>query len=70
MINPIDKANNDRMKALEEMRLYTVTEIAPVLGVSRVTLKSYIKGGRLKAVKVGGKWKISQDAIRRFINGY
>lgn len=54
---------------LEQIRLYTLTEIEPILGVTHRTLLTYIKDGRLKGVKVGGKWKISEDNLRRFING-
>ena len=54
---------------LDEIRLYTLTEIEPILGVTHRTLLTYIKDGRLKGVKVGGKWKISEDNLRRFING-
>ncbi len=54
---------------LDAIRLYTLTEIEPILGVTHRTLLTYIKDGRLKGVKVGGKWKISEDNLRRFING-
>ena len=54
---------------LDAIRLYTLTEIEPILGVTHRTLLTYIKDGRLRGVKVGGKWKISEDNLRRFING-
>ena len=48
---------------------YTLTELEPILGVTHRTLQSYIKGGRLKGVKIGGKWKVSEETLRKFING-
>lgn len=57
------------MKALEDIRLYTLTELEPILGVTHRTLQSYIASGKLKGVKIGGKWKITEDNLRRFLNG-
>ena len=56
-------------RRLDEIRLYTLTHLAPILGVTHRTLQTYIKTGRLKGVKIGGKWKVSEDALKRFING-
>lgn len=33
---------------LDTIRLYTLTELEPILGVTHRTLQSYIKDGRLK----------------------
>ena len=54
---------------LDAIRLYTLTELEPILGVTHRTLQTYIKDGRLKGVKIGGKWKVSEETLRRFING-
>lgn len=54
---------------LDVLRLYTLTELEPILGVTHRTLLTYIKDGRLKGVKIGGKWKVSEEMLRRFING-
>lgn len=62
-------ANEARVKVLEELKVYTLTEIEPILGVTHRTLLTYIKDGRLKGVKIGGKWKVSGENLRKFING-
>lgn len=62
-------ANEARVKELEELKAYTLTEIEPILGVTHRTLLTYIKDGRLKGVKIGGKWKVSGENLRKFING-
>lgn len=54
---------------LNRLTLYTLTELESVLGVTHRTLQSYIKDGRLKGVKIGGKWKVSEENLRKFING-
>lgn len=58
-----------RAAELEEMKVYNLTEIEPILGVTHRTLLTYIKDGRLKSVKIGGKWKVSGENLRKFING-
>ena len=62
-------ANEARVKELEELKVYTLTEIEPILDVTHRTLLTYIKDGRLKGVKIGGKWKVSGENLRKFING-
>ena len=54
---------------LDEIHLYTLTELEPILGVTHRTLQTYIKTGRLKGVKIGGKWKVSAETLQRFVNG-
>lgn len=51
------------------IRQYTLTELEPILGVTHRTLQNYVKSGKLKAVRIGGKWKVSEDTLRKFING-
>ena len=59
----------NRVTELEELKVYSLTEIEPILGVTHRTLLTYIKDGRLKGVKIGGKWKVSGENLRKFING-
>lgn len=54
---------------LESLVLYTITEIEPILGVTHRTILQYIKDKKLKAVKVGGKWKITETNLKKFANG-
>lgn len=58
-----------RMESLSSFQVYTLTELEPVLGVTHRTLLQYVKDGKLRAVKIGGKWRVSEDNLRRFING-
>ena len=54
---------------LDTVGSYKLTELEPILGVTHRTLQTYIKDGRLKGVKIGGKWKVSEETLRKFING-
>lgn len=54
---------------MENMKIYTLEEIADFLNVTVRTLYTYIKNGRLKANKIGGKWIVTDNQLREFIEG-
>jgi excisionase family DNA binding protein len=43
-------------------------EVSEILKVTERTLYNYIKGGKFKAKKIGGKWMITEENLRQFIN--
>lgn len=49
--------------------LYTLAEVAEKLQLSERTLHTYIKQQKIKAVKIGGRWYISEENLRNFLNG-
>lgn len=49
--------------------MYDVKETAQILGVTTRTIMNYIRDGKIKAQKVGGKWKISKENLESFCNG-
>ena len=57
------------MKTVLGMTIYTARETADILHISERTVRSYIKGGKLQAQKIGGDWAISEENIKAFING-
>jgi excisionase family DNA binding protein len=57
----------DRTQDIQDLKLYTLTEIEPILGVSHQTLLRYVKAGKLKATKIEGKWKVTRGDIEKFI---
>lgn len=57
------------MTDLENIKLYTLPQVAKILGVTDRTAWNYVKAQKIKAVKIGGKWKVSEDNLREFING-
>lgn len=48
---------------------YTLTEVSQALKVTRRTLYTYIAEGKLKAVKFGGRWRVSEDELKAFMKG-
>jgi len=58
--------NRDTLSAF---KMYNLTELEPIIGVTHRTLLTYVKEGKLKAVKIGGKWKVSEANLKEFLNG-
>lgn len=54
---------------LRDIQLFTLQELEPLLDVTNRTLLSYVKSGRLQAVKIGGKWRVTREALDKFISG-
>ncbi len=53
---------------LDDLKLYTLSEIETVLGVTHRSLLKYVQTGELKASKIGGCWKVTRAALKEFIN--
>lgn len=49
--------------------MYDVKEMAAILDCSPRTVMNYIKQGKLKTVKIAGKWKITKENLEAFCNG-
>ena len=48
-------------------KFYTVQEVADILQVHWQSVLTYIKSGKLEAVKLGKGYRISETALQRFI---
>ena len=48
-------------------RLYTLTEVEKILGVSHRTLLRWVTEGKIEAVKIGSRWKVSEDTLKRIL---
>ena len=52
---------------MSEVKVYTLDEVADILKVTKRTLYNYIDAGKLKAVKVGKYWRVSEANLKAFI---
>jgi excisionase family DNA binding protein len=50
-----------------ERRVYFVSEVAEILGVSRQTVLKYIKSGLVPGIRVGGRYLIMKDEFEAFL---
>jgi len=53
---------------MAEIVTYTPEEVAVILKVTRRTLYSYLKEGKIPAVKMGKYWRISEENLRAYLS--
>lgn len=49
--------------------MYKVKEAAKILGFTELTIRNWIKIGKINAIKVFSQWRIPEDEIYRLKNG-
>lgn len=52
-----------------EITLYTIKELSEKLELHPITLRTYIRSGKLKGQKVGGRWMITEESLKEFFAG-
>jgi len=50
-----------------EKIVYDLVETAEMLGMSYRTVYNLIKDGNIKAVKIGGNWRVSAEELQRIV---
>lgn len=48
-------------------KFYTSKEVAEILKLSNYTIGDYIRSGKLKAIKFGRVWRISENQLKQFL---
>ena len=49
-------------------RLFTAEETAEILHIKTDTVRRYIRSGKIRAAKLGKGWRISEEAIKAFVD--
>jgi len=57
------------MKNISGMKLYEVEDLVKMLKVSRVTVQAYLRAGRIRGVKIGKRWHVTDSNLRDFLTG-
>ena len=52
---------------MEAPKVYKVEEVMNIMHLTKRTVYSYLRSGKLKAVKIGKYWRISQENLEEFI---
>ena len=52
---------------MSEIKIYTVQELTEVLKVTQRTLYRYIKAGQLKTIKLGREYRVTEEALKEFL---
>ena len=56
-------------KIIGDIKLYSLLELSQLLEVTDVTLRRYIKSGKLKAQKIAGTYQITEENLKELLNG-
>lgn len=54
----------DQYEPLGE-KLYTLVEVAVLMGVTAATVRNWIKSNRIKAIKHPGGYRVTQSELKR-----
>jgi hypothetical protein len=55
-------------RKLGDLVLYSVDDLHEHLGISKMTIRAYLREGKLKGRKFGVSWFVTQDALNAFFN--
>ena len=64
--NPFTSATNTGVRN-DDLRLLSVNEARKILGIRANALKNLIVQGRIKAIEINGKYKLTIMSIRDFV---
>jgi excisionase family DNA binding protein len=53
---------------VQEIKIFTIEETAETLKTRPSTVKSLIKEGKLSAKKIGSRWILTENDLRKFLN--
>jgi len=50
-------------------RLYTTEQVAKLLQIHPLTVLKYINSGKLRAVKLGRIYRVTETSLQKFLDG-
>lgn len=53
-------------KKIGDLTLYSVDDLHEILGISKMTLRTYLREGRLRGRKLGVSWYVTEEAIKEY----
>ncbi len=56
------------LQEIAQERMLTVQEISDYMGVTKITVKSWIAQGKIKAFKIGKTYRITPDHFKEFLD--
>ena len=51
-----------------DIRLHSLKELSEKLGVTEVTLRTYLRTGKIKGRKMGTTWYVTEESLREYFN--
>lgn len=57
------------MQDISKFKMYSLQDIAKILGVTYRTVINYKNAGKIEVVKIGNRWLISEENLKKFLEG-
>ena len=57
------------VKKISGMKLYEVEDLVRMMRLSRVTVQAYLRAGRIRGVKIGKRWHVTESNLKDFLSG-
>jgi len=54
---------------LGKKRYYSVEELSKVLPLTKLTIRAYLRKGRIKGQKIGKLWFVPKNNLEQFLEG-
>lgn len=55
-------------KQIGKIKLYSVKDLNESLGVNERTVREWFKKGKIKGVKIGTEWHVTEENLGKFLN--
>lgn len=55
-------------KKIGDLTLYSVDDLHELLEISKMTLRAYLREGRIRGRKLGVSWYVTEEAIREYFD--
>jgi len=55
-------------KEIGNIKLYSVKDLCKSLGVNARTVREWFKSGKIKGVKIGTEWHITEENLGKYLN--
>lgn len=55
-------------KKIGSLVLYSVDDLHEKLGLSKMTIRAYLREGKIRARKLGVQWYVTEEALREYFN--
>lgn len=52
-----------------EVKVYTLQQVADVLGFKLRTIRQWVKDGKLEATKLGREYRVTQEQLEKLLKG-
>lgn len=49
------------------MKMYRAKKVAEILAMKEGTIMKFLREGRIKGIKLGTRWRITEDEIKRIL---